>query len=258
MPGIENEVIKYVFNNKKRIKFKHLKKINSIKIPKKGKLIEINNLDNLKDSSSSDSSKKADIFFNDIGISIKEKSGNPFNKLYRKDFNFMNSFIKNDNAVKQIINNLENKLNKVHSNDSKRDVFWEDIIEEKYFKPILKYLMMEGKPFKKNNFPAKFLLIHDNVIKSEKNLSLLSFDEYFDDYKDKITFAFRRVWFGMTSSEHDRANNICYQHPDSERWCFNTITGEPRKRKDGKSIWRSDINPSERRTAYYLNIACRK
>jgi len=258
VPGKENEVIKYVFNNKKKIKLNHLNNISSIKIPKKKELIKINSLKDLKRNSSSDSSKKADVFFNNIGISIKEKGGNPYNKLYRKDLSFMKSFIKNDVKYKQVVKNLEEKLNKIHSNNLKRDVFWKDIIEEKYFKPILKYLMMDGKPFKKNNFPAKFLLIHDKNIKSDENLTLLSFDEYFDNYKNKICFAFRRVWYGMTSGEHDRANNICYQHLESDGWCFKTITGEPRKRKDGKSIWRSDIMSSDRRTAYYLNIACKK
>tara|TARA_X000000368_G_C22968558_1_gene684344 strand:- start:482 stop:1258 length:777 start_codon:yes stop_codon:yes gene_type:complete len=258
MPGIENEVIKYVFSNKKKIKFNHLKNIISIKIPKKKKLIKISNLDDIEENSSSDSSKKADVFFNDIGISIKAKNGNPYNKLYRKDFSFMKKFIKNDDKYKQVVKNLEEKLKKIHSKDLKRDVFWKDIIEEKYFKPVLKYLMMDGKPSKKNNFPAKFLLIHDDSIKSNENLALLSFDEYFENYKDKIYFAFRRVWFGATSSEHERAKNICYQHLESEGWCFKTITGKPAKRKDGKSIWRSDIMTSDRRTAYYLNIACKK
>lgn len=258
MPGQENEVIKYVFNNRKKIKLNHLSKISSIKIPKKKELIKINKLKDLKNNSSSDSSKKADVFFNDIGISIKEKGGNPYNKLYRKDLSFMKDFIKNDVKYEQVIKNLEKKLNEIHSNNLKRDVFWKDVIEEKNFKPILKYLMMDGKPFKKNDFPAKFILIHDQNIASNKNLTLLSFDEYFDSYKDKINFAFRRVWYGMTSDEHKRAKNICYQHTDSEGWCFNTITGEPRKRKDGKSIWRSDIIESDRRTAYYLNISCIK
>ena len=254
MPGNENHVIKFLFDNKNYLKINHINKVKSIKIPKKGKLIEIKNLKDIEKNSSSDSSKKADIYLNDIGISIKEVNGNPYNKLYRKDLNFINTFVKDDKITNDIIDKIENRLKLIHRNDLKRDVVWKDLIDKKYFKPLLEYLMLFGKPFKKNEFPAKYILVCKKKVFSNEDLKLLTFNEYFDLYENRLSFAFRRVWYGMTSDEHRRAKNICFEHKNSSNWCFKTIIGKPRKRKDGKSIWRSDISSSERRTAYYINI----
>ena len=258
MPGNENEVIKFLFNNRENLDLSHIGKIDKIEIPKKDKLIEINYVEEIEKNSSSDSSKKADVFLNSHGISIKENGSKLYNKFYRRDLNFINKFINDKKTTKIVIKKIENKLKQIHTKSLKRDVMWSDLIEKKYFKPMLKYLMMDGKPFKKNKFPADYILESSKNITTASDLSLYSFEEYFKKNYNYITFAFRRVWYGMTSSEHKRAKNICFHHEDSSNWCFKSIVSAPRKRKDGKSIWRDEIKKKDRRTAYYLDISQKK
>ena len=149
MPGNENEVIKFLFNNRENLNLIHIGKIDKIEIPKKNKLIQINRVEEIEKNSSSDSSKKADVYLNSQGISIKENGSKLYNKLYRKDLNFINKLRNDKKTTKTIIQKIDNKLKQIHTKSLKRDVMWSDLIEEKYFKPILKYLMMDGKPSKK-------------------------------------------------------------------------------------------------------------
>ena len=259
MPGNENEVIKFIFNNRENLDLSHIGKIDKIEIPKKDKLIQINRVEEIEKNSSSDSSKKADVFLNSHGISIKENGSKLYNKLYRRDLNFINKFINDKKTTKIVIQKIDNKLKQIHTKSLKRDVMWSDLIEKKYFKPMLKYLMMDGKPFKKNKFPADYILESSKNITTVSDLRLYSFEEYFKKNYNYITFAFRRVWYGMTSgTEHNRAKNICFHHEDSSDWCFKSIVSAPRKRKDGKSIWRDEIKEKDRRTAYYLDISQKK
>ena len=120
----------------------HIGKIDKIEIPKKDKLIQINRVEEIEKNSSSDSSKKADVYLNSQGISIKENGSKLYNKLYRKDLNFINKFINDKKTTKTVIQKIDNKLKQIHTKSLKRDVMWSDLIEEKYFKPILKYLMI--------------------------------------------------------------------------------------------------------------------
>jgi len=257
MPGNESELIKFIFNKKNNLSFNHIGKINSIKIPRGKELIEVTSEEEIEGFSSSDSSKKADVYLNDIGVSVKQEGGKLFNKLYRKDLMFLNYFTNDDSITMSIIKNLEKKLKYIHNKNLKRDVYWKDIIEEKYFRKLLEYLMMKGKPYKLNNYPAKYILINKDFI-AESGISVFNFNEYFKKYTNKIYFSYRRCWVGTTSSEHKRAMNICFDHKNSDNWCFKTITGEPRNRNDEKPKWRKDIPINERRTAYYLDITGKK
>ena len=86
MPGNEKQILSFLLNKKNiNLKLKHLGKIDTIKIPHKNKLIAIN-LENLDEFFPDDSSKKADVFINDIGCSLKQKGGNfSYNRLQRKN-----------------------------------------------------------------------------------------------------------------------------------------------------------------------------
>ena len=56
MPGNENEVIKFLFNNKENLDLSHIGKIDKIEIPKKDKLIEINYVEEIEKNSFSEKS----------------------------------------------------------------------------------------------------------------------------------------------------------------------------------------------------------
>ena len=86
MPGNEKQILSFLLNKKNiNLKLKHLGKIDTIKVPHKNKLIAIN-LENLDEFFPDDSSKKADVFINDLGCSLKQKGGNfSYNRLQRKN-----------------------------------------------------------------------------------------------------------------------------------------------------------------------------
>ena len=86
MPGNEKQILSYLLSKKNiNLKLKHLGKIDTIKVPHKNKLVAIS-LENIDEFFPDDSSKKADVFSNDIGCSLKQKEGNcSYNRLQRKN-----------------------------------------------------------------------------------------------------------------------------------------------------------------------------
>ena len=70
MPGNESEVLKFILSNKNHIRLNGIDKVKTIKVPKEGSLFELKSLEDLSKVDSSDSTKKADFYINDVGISI--------------------------------------------------------------------------------------------------------------------------------------------------------------------------------------------
>ena len=111
MAGNEKKMLKFFLKEKNKGKsLKYLGKINSIKIPYKNELIELDG-NNIEKFHSDDSRKKADVLINEKGCSLKQKGKSfLFNRLYKRDIEeFFNKFFSPKNS-KNIINKIDNKL----------------------------------------------------------------------------------------------------------------------------------------------------
>lgn len=253
MPGNEKDVIEFLIKNRSQLHLPIIGNINKIEIPKEDNLAEITNVNQLDSFSSDDAHKKADVFVNGKGLSIKQSGGNvAYNKIQRKHLiGFFSKFF-NKEKNKQIIKMLDEKIKDFHQGKILRDVESSNIMSEEDFKKILEFLMLKGSTTKTSSFQADLILISNKNIKSKNDINIFNFNDYYDNHKNKLVFALRRCWFGQISSEHNRASSIM-QSKENAPWCFNSVSGEPASNKDGEK-WRKNINNTERRTIYYINI----
>ena len=254
MPGNESEVLKFILSNKNHIRLNGIDKIKTIKVPKEGSFLELKSLEDLSKVDSSDSTKKADFYINDVGISIKQEGSSPlYNKAQRKHLkDFFNFFFK-ENISSMIINNLDKEVKQYHLNRRLRDIRFSEIMSEDKFKKVLKYLMLDGNADLKNNdFKAKLILVSKKKPNKIDDLNFMNFDKFFLRYKSLLVFALRRTWVGQLSKhEHSRALSIS-KVSENQKWVFNEVSGKPRAKK-GK-LWRDDFDQNARKTVYYLNI----
>jgi hypothetical protein len=250
MPGSENVLIRYLYNKKNIITLKHIGKVLSIKVPhKNGQNIELNE-SNINTFSSNDSSKKADIYINDIGVSVKEHNSFLYNRIQRK--NILSFFEKLLGTAKSIniTRNLDNIINQYHisNGDMIRNVDFIEIMDTDDFYIILKYLMLEGSPMKTSKSNAELILINNKKISSDNDISVFTYDEFFDVFKNRISFALRRVWYGQKSSSEGKRAKSIISNADNSPWVFNDVKGEPR------TGWDSEILPKDRKTCYLVFI----
>jgi len=248
MAGNEAIVVDYLIRLKNSISINHLGVINRIQNPgSNGQLIDITSTNLLR---TENSGKKADIFLNGKGVSIKQ-SGSTFlyNRLQRaemlkifKDLGFTNpnhTLSKIDDLVKKFQN----------GQFKSRDRHWSEGFDESDFTALLKYLMMEGSPnLGISNYPADYILTAPSRDITPNSISCDTFSEYFTKNKNNIYLSIRRQWVGQLSkSEHSRATGLANKQGNAP-WVFNTITGSPR------TGWRStaDFLIKDRRTVYML------
>lgn len=253
MPGNELEVARYLFNNLNKVNLKHLGVLKEIGAPvkgAKGNYIPIRTAEQVGIVASEDANKKADIYINGIGVSIKQTGGSfPFNRMQR------------DNIV-AVFNNLgfkdaEAKLSRL---DKEVDAFhqglldtrnrpWRNIFNEDDFKLLLRYLMMQGSPNKGNSsHPAALILEAPKVIQSPQQIHTYTFEEYFAQYSNSLMISIRRQWIGQGSdSEHKRARGLARKNGNLP-WVYKDIMGEP------SSGWMSGFPSQDRRTVYFLMI----
>ena len=250
MPGSENILIKYLYTRKNIMSLKHIGKVQSIKVPdKNGENIELNEL-NIDTFSSNDSSKKADIFINDIGISIKEHNSFLYNRIQRKNIlNFFEKLLGQPKSI-NIIKNLDNMINRYHNSSGEmiRNVNFTEIMDVDNFYIILRYLMLEGSPMKPSKSKAELILINNKKISTDDDISIFTFDEFFQIFKSRISFAIRRVWHGQKSSSEGKRAQSIISNADNSPWVFNDVKGEPR------TGWNSEILPKNRKTCYLVFI----
>lgn len=253
MPGNEKEVIEFIVNNRSQLNLPIIGAINKIEIPRGNRLEEITNIKQLYNFYSDDAHKKADVFINDKGISIKQKGGNvAYNKIQRKTLiNFFNNFFQNKKSL-DILHKLDKKIIDCHKGRILRDVDSIDIMNENEFKKILEFLMLKGSTTMTSSFPAELILIANTIPKSEEDIEISNFNKYYNSHKHNLVFALRRCWYGQISSEHVRANSIM-SVKQNKPWCFDTVSGQPRMNDDGNQ-WRKDIVPQDRKTVFYINI----
>lgn len=252
MAGNELAVCKFLLANKSYLNFKHLGAIAKITTPTKGSsnLITINSENDLALVSTQDSRKKADIYLNGYGISIKQTGGSfAFNRIQRANIKALYQQLAFTDVENKILL-IDRDVNRFHQGLlSSRNVPWQNYLSEQDFKELLEYLMLKGSPnLGISKHPAQYILEAPASDINLDNLNLYSFDEYFNLYKYSLTIAIRRQWIGQSSnSEHNRALSLL-KKKDNLPWVFNNVVGKPR------TGWRNDFIKSDRKTVYFLMI----
>ncbi|PFM32266.1 hypothetical protein [Bacillus cereus] len=251
MAGNEEQMIQYLFNNRGSICLDHLGEISEIGNPVGEKVFNIvQDLESLKKMSKEDSSKKADVYINGVGVSIKQTGGSfSFNRLQRA--NLLKTFgMLNFSDPEGLLFKIDSEVNGFHNgNVEGRNRPWNSFFSETEFKSLLHFLMMEGSPNKGfSNDPAKLILEGPRTIVSPQSISVYTFEEYFDKYKEKFVIAIRRQWVGQKSkSENSRAKGLA-KKTENAPWIFDSVVGQP------TTGWDEVTPVSERRTVYFLMI----
>lgn len=252
MAGNEKAICEFLFTNIERINLKHLGQLVEIGIP-------LNNhpgyrvaksLDDISEILTTDSRKKADVYLNTQGVSIKQTGGSfAFNRLQRANILEVYSLLGLTNAQSKITQ-IDREVKNFHDGLLlNRNLPWQEFLSEKDFKRLLYYLMMLGSPnIGQSLHPAELILEAPATNLSINDIFIYSFDEYFDKYKEKFQIAIRRQWVGQVSnSEHQRALGLSSK-PGNLLWVFNDVVGTPR------SGWRDTVNAVDRKTVYFLMI----
>lgn len=256
MAGNEIKVARFLFDNLKSIELPHLGVINLIGAPKPdGGIEDILLESNISLIATQDSVKKADIYLNNFGVSIKQSGSSfSFNRIQRKNLLDLFSYLHiAESSI--IINKLDKAILDFHSGKVEgRNRPWQDFFDDFQFKVILEFLMMRGSPnIGVSTHPASFILEAPQEIIQKSDIKTYSFGEYFEEYSGSLSIALRRQWIGqMSKSEHSRAVGIA-KKKENEPWVFKNIVGKPRPNRDGQT-WRTEIPQSDRRTVYILFI----
>jgi hypothetical protein len=250
MAGNERSVVRYLVQSKDNLDcvLKHLGQVKLIQAPSKSGLITVDK-NSIESVVTESSSKKADIYINSYGVSIKQKNASVlYNRIQRKNIlDLLNKLqIKNPN---QYLNKIDKAVDDFHHGLTKRDRDWDCFFDEDDFKRILEYLMMRGSlNLKDSKDPASYILEAPKILNSFQDIKVYTFNEYFEKCKKQITFGIRRSWIGQGSqSEHKRALSLS-KNQKNNVWVYNSISGNPH------SGWNTAISPEFRRTVYYISL----
>ncbi|MBT3690448.1 hypothetical protein HOE31_04795 [bacterium] len=251
MPGNELIIVEYLLNNLGNIELPLLGIISEIGSPKNGPDYTIlSRTTDIGQVISEDAKKKADIYLNGKGISLKQ-SGSSFsyNRLQRADLKNVYEML-NFNNIPNKLSQIDDEVSAFHNGQlDRRDRPWRNFFVEADFKALLNFLMMKGSP---NNgiseHPAEFILEAPIIINSLDDIKVFTFDNYFNHYKDKFVVSIRRQWIGQDSrSEHARALGLSKKEGNLP-WVFDNVVGQPR------SGWKNDWNENDRKTVYFLML----
>ena len=247
MPGNEINLVKFLVQNKNHIKLKHLNGIEIIQTPTKTGLMNLETEHDVDLHQKEDSrSKKADIYINGQGISLKQTGGSKAYNKFRRElaedfFNFLGF-----DGIQHKIDLLDKAIKQFHDGQLKsRNYPWENIFSNSEYKKLLSHLMMIGNQNSFSDHQAKLIITSDKI-PSHESLKVYTFEEYFESHKKFSSLAIRRIWTNQASkSESNRAKRIAAK-PQNSKWVFNNIVGEPR----------NGFNQSEKikKTVYYLDI----
>jgi hypothetical protein len=270
MPGNELEVCRFLLANRGHIELNHIGRVESIAAPMvesdsieerlRQRYLVLGFLEELSLISTSHAGKKADVYLNGRGVSIKQSGGSfAFNRLQRANLLEVYTSLGLGNP-ERIIDQIDQKVVQFHQGLlPSRNQPWQNFFSEADFKTLMSFLMLKGSPnLGISNHPAEFILEATQRVSSGDDLALYSFDEYFDRYKLKFEVAIRRQWIGQESdSEHRRAVTIA-RKPDNFPWVFDDIVGQPNPHKETQRRWREEIPVSDRKTVYFLMIEKKK
>jgi len=248
MAGNEELVVDYLINQKNSLTLKHLGLVKKIENPGAGgKLIDITSTKNLR---TENSAKKADIFINGKGVSIKQ-TGSSFlyNRLQRAEMLQVFTSLGFSNPSRAL-SKMDSLIQKFQNGEfESRDRHWSEGFSEPDFAALLEFLMMKGSPnLGISAHQASFILTAPKTHIVPNNISCDTFAEYFAKYKEVIYLSLRRQWVGQSSnSEHSRATGLA-KKTGNLPWVFNEIVGSPR------TGWKSDLEfpIKNRRTVYMI------
>lgn len=251
MPGNELKIIDFL-----------LEEIGSARLPKIGILESISNPMNGRDRirirtsseiKSGNARKKADVYLNDIGVSIKQDGSSfLYNRLQRADLaGLLRKLRVVDDA--SIVRVLDDLIRDYHRGKIQRNVDWKSVFSKEQFLVILRYLMMVGSPnYGPSDHPAELILTGPKSDLTLSQINLFTFDEFFEKFNPFIFITIRRQWLGQKSkSEHSRAKSLVSKE-ENLPWVFKDIVGHPRV----GWLPDHDFTPSDRRTVYmvYLEV----
>lgn len=253
MAGNEIEIAKFLVLNKGKISLSRLGIVKSIGAPNLSEdgCQEIKTVNEVaKCLSTEDARKKADIYINTHGISLKQ-TGSSFlyNRLQRANILDVFTLLKFRNP-ESIVRRLDKEVADFHKGHlDGRNRPWQDFFTADEFKALLKFLMIQGSPnVGFSSHPAEFILEAPARGISDSNINVFTFNDYFECYKNKIKIAIRRQWVGQDSnSEHKRARGLARKAGNGP-WVFCKVVGNP------DSGWMADFPVSERKTVYFLMV----
>jgi len=252
MPGNELEIGRFLLANIGKVMLPYIGQLTSVGAPNSSRpgFTPITTLAETNFLSSEDSRKKADIYINGRGVSLKQTGSSfSYNRLQRANLQDVYLILGFSNIEERLLT-IDKEVERFHKGLlSHRNRPWEDFFEENNFKSLLDFLMMQGGPnVGLSHHPAEFILEAPPFNISVNSISLYTFDEYFDKYKRDFKIAIRRQWVGQaSSSEHRRALGLV-QKPGNAPWVYEDIVGKPR------TGWRSNFPKEARRTVYFLMI----
>lgn len=258
MPGNEKAIAQYLVKNKGKISLKHLGVVESVGAPgiSKNQYVELNSVREVNKYLSVESSrKKADIYLNGHGVSLKQAGATfPYNRLQRANLLAIFKSLGFGNPD-SILDRLDKEVEKFHKGKlERRNRPWADFFSENEFEALLKYLMVEGSPNVGFSLhPAEYILEAPcgNILNCD--IAIYTFEEYFSMYKKKFKIAIRRQWVGQASdSEHKRAQGLA-KKAENAPWVFNDVAGLPNVHHSGER-WRKDIPVQKRKTVYFLML----
>jgi hypothetical protein len=259
MAGNEKIIAKFLVLNIEKISLPHLGKVTSIGAPISGNkkcAYMVNQADVEKCLATEDSRKKADIYINGKGVSLKQKGSSfSYNRLQRSNLIEVFNLLKFVNS-KGILQRLDNEVRQFHEKQlERRNRPWNRFFTEDEFKELTRFLMMKGAPnVGWSSHPAEFILEAPIANILENQISVFTFGEYFEEYKDKFKIAIRRQWYGQISeSEHKRASGLMKKQ-ENMPWVFEDVAGQPNIHKLSGRRWRKEIPENERKTVYFLMI----
>lgn len=257
MAGNEIYIVKFLINNIGTIALNHLGLISTVGAPtSKGGYTNVTSLLELGLISTEDAAKKADIYLNGHGVSLKQTGASfPFNRLQRAEiYNVFKTLgFKN---VDEKLARIDQEIDHFHKGlIQSRNRPWQNLFVEEDFKKLVKFLMTEGSPnLGYSSHPAEFILEAPKSGINQGNILVFTFDEYFDRFKHNLFFSIRRQWIGQSSkSEHNRAIGLA-KKDGNKKWVYDTISGEPRISKTTGTKWRTDIPVHERKTVYIIFV----
>jgi hypothetical protein len=250
MAGNEQLVVEYLIDHNNSLILNHLGLISRIQNPgANGQLIDITSTDLLR---TEDSGKKADIFLNGKGVSIKQ-TGSSFlyNRLQRAEMLKVFTSLGFSNPS-HTLSRIDGLIRKFQNGEfESRDRHWSEGFNESDFISLLEFLMMKGSPnLGLSAHPADYILTAPQRNITPSKMSCVTFKEYFAQYKDLIFLSLRRQWVGQSScSEHKRATGLVNK-VDNVPWVFKEIVGSPR------TGWKpeSEFPLKDRRTVYMIFI----
>lgn len=255
--GNEVATARFLLENLGKVSLAHLGVVESVGAPNpRGGWTPVKDAESLALVSTVDPSKKADIYINGRGASLKQQGASfPFNRLQRAEIldAFRTAGIAEPEAK---LGRLDAQVDAFHNGLLPgRRIPWQGIFGEEEFQRLVRFLMMEGSPnLGRSSHPAEFIVESPATGISRENIRAFTFGEYFDSFRGRLCIGIRRQWIGQASdSEHSRAVGMA-EKPGNAQWVYPSISGEPRPCRVTGKRWRDGFPEAGRRTVYMVFI----